>query len=188
MGCCWPPTENAQRFAVIQMMRFEDEDAGGYLWDSAESVWSASWEELPHLALIPLITDVLFHFGKIKFRIYGFLNVYNCMRNSLLQHGRIDLGSILVIAREKELWHNLGAQSQLIWPGWRRNSQGSSRPPFHLFPRSLHAICGGSDGPSCSQSLPFAKAWDIIRLLALFSPWWDLTAECCFCHICKFLM
>ena len=63
----------------------------------------------------------------------------------LLHHGRrIYLGSILVIAREKELRHNLGARSQLIWPRWRRNSEGSSRPPFPLIPRSLHATCGGS--------------------------------------------
>ena len=95
--------------------------------------------------------------------------------------GHIDLGSILVIAREKELWHNLGTRSQLIWSGLRGGETCKGR--FHLIPRSLHAICGGSDGPSCSQSLPFAKAWDIIRLLALFSPWWDLTAKCCFCHI-----
>ena len=89
--------------------------------------------------------------------------------------GHIDLGSILVIAREKELRHNLGARSQLIWSGLRGGETCKGR--FHLIPRSLHAICGGSDGPSCSQSLPFAKAWDIIRLLlALFSPWWDLTA------------
>ena len=69
----------------------------------------------------------------------------------LQQHGRIDLGSILVIAREKELWHNLGTRSQLIWPldGWRRNSQGFRRS-FHLIPRSLHAICGGSGVPAWS--------------------------------------
>ena len=62
----------------------------------------------------------------------------------LLHHGRrIYLGSILVIAREKELWHNLGARSQLIWPRWRRNSEGSSRPPFLWFQEACMQCVGG---------------------------------------------
>ena len=85
----------------------------------------------------------------------------------LLQHEHIDLGSILVIACEKELWHNLGARSQLIWPGWLRRRNSCT---FHLIPRSLHAICGGS-GVQPAAWARFLIFWKLCINPFLVFPW-----------------